>query len=762
MTTRATIATLVLAIVTSRAMGAIRVTRDGQPDPRAQLCYYAVAGTENPFAQQFASGDVKCSATLPPGRWNVYAREADRFISARTVLSDTADAELRLEPAATIELPAAGGAYLTDTVSFFPGTGKILVPAERDVLPLLVDKKKIVGIGPIVHLRAGENIRVDAFTSRALVTWLSIAPADLEALRTARKRQPPSIVANKKIKPVNAIAGTINIDKTLQIFSGLPPGDVTIDLGGVPWKSQQLRATQENRVVTIGEPMRLLPASSALIDWYMTSDLASLADRLVTDCKKTKPKDATTFALSLLKCSGDQCATVTENGGSINERSGRVLFDDLNPSKYTLEFRYRNLPPLRKAIVVGKFDQTAERFPIDYATVFGRVTIGGNDPDGTMRIDFDWNGPKTTVTDAHGEYFAVIEKPPAKDRVIRVRKCDGGLDAQYIVDRDVAPNSRLDIDLPSNKVLVEAVDAKTGAPVSGARVRYGAFRGEEMSSTYYFRLAIENDAPAHTGQDGHYTVENISPDKTIHVCLEHDDYERTCPDTFKLTSNETKTLRVPMEPRSAFRGRVIAPKAIAAGQVYWYSPDGQETEQVAVKDDGSFRFNREHRPEEVLVVVSINLPLYIQRQPMMLPGDSLDIPIPAAPIRRFEVETSEETSQTDAIVTIAIVTIAIGDLIVPYPAFSQHLALHGSMLVLRNRGPLLIPDILETGPISVLLGPSPSAVAPSRNDLFRLPQYRGVPRKIVAGPLVVFSARGPVQVQSRPAVPVPRGSSASQ
>jgi hypothetical protein len=257
-----------------------------------------------------------------------------------------------------------------------------------------------------------------------------------------------------------------------------------------------------------------------------------------------------------------------------------------------------------------------------------------------------------------------------------------------------------------------------------------------MSSTYYFRLAIENDAPAHTDRDGHYAVENISSEKTIHICLEHDDYERMCPDTFKLTSNETKTLRVPMQPRSAFRGRVIASQAMAAGQISWYSPDGQETEMVPVRDDGSFRFNREHRPE-VFVVVSINLPLYIQRQPMTLAADSLDIAIPAAPVRRFEVETSEETSQTDAIVTIAI-----GDLVVPYPAFSQHLALHGSTLVLRNRGPLLVPDILATGPISVLLGPPPSAVVPSRNDLFRLPQYRGVPRKIVSGPLVVFSAPG--------------------
>jgi hypothetical protein len=102
-------------------------------------------------------------------------------------------------------------------------------------------------------------------------------------------------------------------------------------------------------------------------------------------------------------------------------------------------------------------------------------------------------------------------------------------------------------------------------------------------------------------------------------------------------------------------------------------------------------------------------------------------------VRSFEVTVSEDVHQTEAIVTVAV-----GDLIVPYPAFSQHLALHGSTLVLRNGGPLLVPDILETGPISVLLGPPPSTVTPSRNDLFRLPQYRGVPRKPVTGPTVVF------------------------
>ena len=723
---------LLLAAFSARA--AIRVTRDGEVATSAELCYYAAAGTENPFVQQFASSAVKCSATLPAGLWNVFAHESTRFISPRVVLVDSRqpipDIELRLEPAATIELPPGGAVYLTDTVSLFLGP---LVPADHDLLPLRVENKKIVGVGSIVRLRAGENGRLNSFASQALVTWLSITPGDLEALRTARKPRPPKVTANGKIAPLNPVTGTINIDKALQVFRGLPPGDVTIELGGAPWKHQQIRVAQAARVVATEQPLRLVPTSAIVVDWYAASNLVDLAERLVSDCKPSKEHSA--FTAELLECPGvfdrERCSAISNTTIPDGQRSGVLRFDDLQPGKYVLDVRYRELPDITREITVGKFAEESIRLPIEYSTLFGKVTIAGKEPPAPMKIDFYWNGPPRAVTDAHGEYFAVLAKALVKDRVIRLRTCDGATDSQFIIDRDVAPNSRFDIDLPSNKLVVEAVDARSGAPVAGARVRYGAFRSDEMSSTYYFRLAIQNDAPARTGIDGKYAVENISPDKTIHVCLEHDDYERTCPDTFKMTSDETRTLRVPMQPRSAFRGRIIALQPVAGGQIYWFSADGQQTENVPVKEDGAFRFNRQHGQDEVLAFVSINGPLFVLRQPQF--DDALEIAIPAAPVRRFEVALSDESAQTDALVTISV-----GELIVPYPVFSQHLALHGSMLDLRNRGPLLVPDILETGPISVLLGPPPSTVTPSRNDLFRLPQYRNVPRKPVTGPMVIF------------------------
>lgn len=48
---------------------------------------------------------------------------------------------------------------------------------------------------------------------------------------------------------------------------------------------------------------------------------------------------------------------------------------------------------------------------------------------------------------------------------------------------------------------------------------------------------------------------------------------------------------------------------------------------------------------------------------------------------------------------------------------------------------LLVPDILQTGPISVILGPPVDQVTPAMRviDLFRLPQFRWLPRKPVGG-----------------------------
>src|SRR6476659_11140321 len=146
--------TLLLAAV-------IHVTLNGAPAPDAELCGFRAAGTETPFRQLLASNEIVCGQ-LSPGLWNVFARRADKLVSARTVLVDTRkpvpELELRLEPAANVIAPGAF-VYVTETMSAFPaGTdGVALVPADRDILPLRARDGSVVAVGVPLRLAAGET-----------------------------------------------------------------------------------------------------------------------------------------------------------------------------------------------------------------------------------------------------------------------------------------------------------------------------------------------------------------------------------------------------------------------------------------------------------------------------------------------------------------------------------------------------------------------------------------------------------------------------
>ena len=147
--------TIALSIlVAASADAAIRVTVNGEPAVGAEVCGFRAPSAETPFKQLLSSNEIVCGA-MPPALWNVFARRGTSQISARTVLIDARhplpDVELRLEAAASVAFPkgANGVVYVTDTVSAFPAgaDGVALVPAERDLLPLLPRDGAPVAIG---------------------------------------------------------------------------------------------------------------------------------------------------------------------------------------------------------------------------------------------------------------------------------------------------------------------------------------------------------------------------------------------------------------------------------------------------------------------------------------------------------------------------------------------------------------------------------------------------------------------------------------
>jgi hypothetical protein len=740
------------------AIAAVLVSLNGQPVKDAEVCGFKARAADTPFHQLLASSDVVCNAPFAPGLWNVFARRGKELISARTVLVDTKDkqpdVELRLEPAAIVAFAnvperAHGAVYVTDTVSAFPAgaAGEALVPANRELLPLLARDAAPIAVGEGFELEphTRKAVTLDPATTHAAATWLSIAPADAEALRATRRKQPPQIKAGSK-PAANPLRGTIVMNGAMQFIRDVPKGNATLELIGVPWKRQTATVVvPASGVAVTAAPMMLVPTSSAIVKWLARRNLNELVASIGTPCKPPKHPAAAKPVVSLMTCRGaqtarslpfldrDLCKVIGEHEWAVREGSGDIAFENLDAGAYVVEFSFSALPPFRQLLHLDRFEQQNVLLDVDYTTLYGRVTAGGERLSSPARLDFKFG--YEAFSDADGNYTVVMPKTLTAGSVISVRTCDGSLSGEEIVDQDVLPNSHFDVDLSKNTITVEAVDSDTGKPVAGALVRYGAFRTGEMSSVYYFRLAYDPDAehptPDRTDEQGHYTIRSLPPDKTLRVCLEHEDYDRTCADPTKLTSTEDKTLRIAMEPKGSF-GQIAGVSNVVGGQIYWFSADGNETERATVKSDGSFRFDREHQPGEAVVFVSANHPLFAFAQPA---GDSMVVTMPAATSRTFTVSIGDGTAQQDALVTIAI-----GSLVVPYPPLAQHLALHGSQLELRNRGPLLIPDILETGAITAILGPPPAEITPQMHaiDLFRLPQFRGLPRKPVIGDRVVF------------------------
>src|SRR4051794_3820635 len=761
--------TVVIALailVAASADAAIRVTVNGEPASGAGICGFRAPSAETPFKQLLSSNEIACG-TLSPGLWNVFARRGTSQISARTVLIDTRlpppEVELRLEPAESVAFSKGthGVIYVTDSVSAFPAgsDGVALVPAERDLLPLLARDGAPAAVGEPMRLATGAraNAVFGPDASHAVATWLSITPADLAAVSAARRKQPPQIaakIARGAVPVLNPLHGTIVIDRAMQ-FLRVPAGASTLELSGTPWKRQLVAVNvPASGIAVTPTPLQLIPTSSAIVKWAARRDLTALASDRTPPCAGPKePKAAPAKpALSLLSCRGyqpvqalqlldrDQCTVVGSRDWPAPQRNGEVAFENLDAGNYVVEFTFAALPPIRQSLRLGRFDQEDLSINVDYTTLWGRVTVGGEKVPSPVRVSFDF--PYAVYTNEDGDYTAVLYRPLLAERVVFLRSCDGRVDGEQIVDRDVLPNSRYDIDLPANRVTVEAADADSNAPVAGARVRYGAFRTEEMSSFYYYRLAVAPDdqgniVALHTDSNGRYVIRNLPPDKKLRVCLEHEDYEKACAESMQLTSTQEKTLRIAMKPKNGFAGRIEGANGVMAGQLYWYSSDGRETEKTSVKTDGTFRFNVRHEPGEAAVFVSANLPLFAFPQPFLGEREPMNVTMPPAPSRTFDVSIGEGRRQENAIITIEI-----GGLVVPYPPFAQHLALHGSRLDIRNRGPLLVPDILQTGAISVILGPPLDQVTPAMHliDLFRLPQFRALPRKPVGGDANVIFA----------------------
>jgi hypothetical protein len=151
------------------------------------------------------------------------------------------------------------------------------------------------------------------------------------------------------------------------------------------------------------------------------------------------------------------------------------------------------------------------------------------------------------------------------------------------------------------------------------------------------------------------------------------------------------------------------------------------SETARIGTDGTFPYQRKIAPGDYVVIVSASHPLFLA-QPRIESDESVTVTMPQGARRAFQVQLSDETGK-------GTITLGVGGMLVPADAFAAHQLVRNRQNNLYGTSPLLVTDILETAPLTVILGPL------ARQDLLnRAATAVAFPRMPVA-PLVTFSPR---------------------
>jgi hypothetical protein len=395
--------------------------------------------------------------------------------------------------------------------------------------------------------------------------------------------------------------------------------------------------------------------------------------------------------------------------GSLDEQKRTGRFDAVEPGQYLLVLRVAPFAaqPLPVELTLG---ERAERdVELPSYTVYGHVTV--DDAPARVRLEF---ASGIGVTDSSGQYYASLSAAP-RDLPVRIIECGTDRLVQtHVPEAPIAVNEPYDIALVRNEIDVDVVDAVTNAPLPGAAVNCGVL-SDVQTGAGSFLEAIDP-----TDERGRTTIAYVPSGRDLIVCASTAGYARACtePLVVKPRSTRAVTVRLQRNPR---QGRVLFPEALQWGWLYFVTSDGATTERVPLSPDGSFTARRSHNAPEYVVVAS-NLPLAVMP---LLPDDGegdLELRWPIArEVRTIDLTIAPENAQKDALVALRV-----GGLYVPNQAFVDHQLGRGAQAEIYGRGPLRVSDIIETGPIDVILGPAPEdpALASIGADLFILPQFR--------------------------------------
>ena len=717
--------TLALLVLSTAAVAAdTHVTLTGATEG-AEVCRFQARDREKPIERWLSAQAVTCVAsdaalTFPPGLWNVFAR-AKGMVSVDPMIVDgksaPANLALSLVPAATLvlQLPpgASGVLYAPKHAIAFPATERATVPAGEELSLIVIVKAVPVAVVPIAALEVGIERVVDARAvsdAPAVLGWIYVSDVDRAAIKTARGVQLPRIGISAAGKEV--VAASLPVQDALNgafvLFRGLSAGNADLRLDGRGWLPvrRSVRIAPQS-VTLLREPIAARASTTVMVNWSTFGDLPAL-DRSFGSCET--PKEAPPFELTIAACPEPKpgksldpasCSVIRKETLRTDLNFGSVRVDEVPPGMYRAELRFGRLPPFDVLEEVPPLQQRPmEPLQARYFEAYGSLTRGGEPLHEDARIEFPLEGVGFSPRES-GEYRGVV-----KDRVLRSdAKIDivtcGGKRSYVITDREMAPKSRFDIDIPDNTLTVTVVDTFTQRPLPTATLKYVvmSLRGRSPLLTREVSQSDEGDEPGkHVA--GQFVIKEL-PERKLFLTVSCPGYKKKEIDAFTMTKSEKKDIDVDLVPLGGSEAKVLSARPFANGMIFWFSSAGAETERAELAPDGTFHFEQTHYRDETMTVVSLSHPLWILRAPPVEKATPLQVRFPdAAPQRDAEVTIYNMPPRL-----LTPIGVAIGGLRVPQPALAQHLALRGTAPLVNGGGPLLIPGLAESGPIDILRGP---------------------------------------------------------
>ncbi|HEU4522361.1 MAG TPA: hypothetical protein VFT12_10180, partial [Thermoanaerobaculia bacterium] len=393
--------------------------------------------------------------------------------------------------------------------------------------------------------------------------------------------------------------------------------------------------------------------------------------------------------------------------------------------------RYGKLPPVASSTTVGSLQQQAIGLIASYIEIYGSVTYGGEPIGEDAELRFP--GGYGFVPGKTSEYRAVLLGLLGPETHVAVAACDGAPRETVLTDRQTRPNTRFNIDIPANELVISVTDTFTREPLNDATIRLTAMAVLRPNRPVFTKTVTASGEQG----EGRVRIEAV-PERLIRLSVASAGYQRQEIEPFTMPRSGTKAVDVQLVPLRGSQGRILSSRTFENASVLWFSEEGYETERAELSADGTFVHARSHDAGERMVVVSQSHPLWVLRPPPVERRQAISLAFPdAAPVRTVEAKLADAEEPN------RVAGLVLGGIRVPQPALQQHQALRRDRTTVSGRAPIILRDLVATGPIEILLGPRYEELSSraAGMDFFALPQFADVPRTTIPAEATVVVLR---------------------